>query len=68
MRDYINQGQHTMLTKLANYLNTLFNTQGSTGYGSDLEKYIVSKCPTSAAEIDHWARQYDLARNSKGWL
>lgn len=57
-----------MLTKLSNYLNKLFNAQGSSDYGSDLEQYIVSKCPTSAAEIDHWARQYDLSRNTKGWL
>lgn len=57
-----------MLKQLSNYLNKLFNTEASGTYGSELEKYIVSKCPTSAAEIDHWARQYDLARNSKGWL
>ena len=37
-------------------------------YGSELERYIVSKNPQSVAEIDHWTKQFDHTRNSKGWL
>jgi|LauGreDrversion4_2_1035121.scaffolds.fasta_scaffold213110_1 hypothetical protein len=36
-------------------------------YGSELEQYIVSKNPTSAAEIDHWTRQFDRNQSTKGW-
>ncbi len=36
-------------------------------YGSELEQYIVSKNPTSAAEIDHWTRQFDRNQSQKGW-
>lgn len=36
-------------------------------YGSELEQYIVSKNPTSAAEIDHWTRQFDRNHTTKGW-
>ena len=57
-----------MLKQLSNYLNKLFNTESSGTYGSELEQYIVSKRPQSAAEIDHWAKQFDQARNPKGWL
>lgn len=57
-----------MLNQLANYFKNLFDTSAPATYGSELEQYIVSKCPQSAAEIDHWARQFDLARNPKGWL
>lgn len=37
-------------------------------YGRELEQYIVSKNPTSAAEIDHWTRQFDRNQSQKGWL
>jgi hypothetical protein len=36
-------------------------------YGSELERYIVSKNPTTAAEIDHWTRQFDRNQTTKGW-
>ena len=57
-----------MLNQLAAYFNKIFNTPGQSAYGSELEQYIVSKCPTSAAEIDHWTKQFDHTRNTKGWL
>lgn len=57
-----------MLSQLAGFFNKLFNSQDQSTYGSELEQYIVSKSPTSAAEIDHWTKQFDHARNSKGWL
>jgi len=39
-----------------------------TTYGSELEQYIVSKRPTSVAEIEHWTRQYDKNTTHRGWL
>lgn len=59
---------HTMLHKIASYFNKLFDQPGQTTYGSELEQYIVSKCPQSAAEIDHWTRQFDHQQTKKGWL
>ena len=56
-----------MLRQLAEYFNNLF-TQGQTTYGSELEQYIVSKCPQSAAEIDHWTRQFDKNQTQRSWL
>lgn len=57
-----------MLNQLAAYFNKLFNTPTQSTYGSELEQYIVSKSPTTAAEIDHWTKQFDYTRNTKGWL
>jgi hypothetical protein len=57
-----------MLTQLRKYFTDLFNAQGQTTYGSELEQYIVSKRPQSAAEIDHWTRQFDKNQTQKGWL
>jgi hypothetical protein len=57
-----------MLTRIAAYFNKLFNTQGHTPYGSELEQYIVSKSPQSVAEIDHWTKQFDKTQTQKGWL
>jgi hypothetical protein len=57
-----------MLKQLAEYFNNLFSTQGQATYGSELEQYIVSRRPQSAAEIDHWTRQFDKNQTQKGWL
>jgi len=56
-----------MLRQMAEYFNNLFAQEHST-YGSELEQYIVSKRPQSAAEIDHWTRQFDKNQTQKGWL
>jgi len=57
-----------MLNQIVEYFNNLFATQGQATYGSDLEKYIVSKCPQSAAEIDHWTKQFDQNQTQRSWL
>lgn len=59
---------HTMIKQLAAYFNSLFNMQGQTTYGSELEQYIVSKHPQSAAEIDQLTRQFDRTRTQGSWL
>lgn len=65
---YTTHKGHTMLTSIIAYLNNMFKQSNTNTYGSELEQYIVSKCPTSAAEIDHWTKQFDHTRNTKGWL
>lgn len=56
-----------MLTELIAYFSKIFARQKHSEYGSDLEQYIVSKCPQSVAEIDHWTRQFDKNQTQKGW-
>jgi hypothetical protein len=57
-----------MLKKLAEYFNNLFSTHVQATYGSELERYIVSKNPGSVAEIDHWTKQFDQNQTQRGWL
>jgi hypothetical protein len=33
-----------------------------------LESYINSKCPTNAAEVEFWARQYQQQQNTWRYL
>jgi hypothetical protein len=46
-----------MLTHLKELLQRVF---GTTSYQSDLERFIISKHPTSVAEIEHWTKVFDL--------
>jgi hypothetical protein len=46
-----------MLTQIKELLQRVFST---TSYQSDLERFIVSKHPTSVAEIEHWTKVFDL--------
>lgn len=48
-----------MLLKIKNLFFRLFNPT-LTSYQSDLERFILSKNPSSVAEIEHWSRIYDL--------
>ena len=57
-----------MLTQIAHYFGKIFASQEQSSYGSELEKYIVSKCPQSAAEIDYWAHQFDRNQKQRSWL
>jgi hypothetical protein len=57
-----------MLNQIVEYFSNLFTGQGQTTYGSELERYIVSKNPGSAAEIDHWTKQFDQNQTQRSWL
>lgn len=51
------------------YIQKMFDSADkSQTYGSELERYVASKGPQSVAELEHWTKQFDHARNSKGWL
>jgi hypothetical protein len=57
-----------LLTPMIGYIQKMFSDfKKPQTYGSELEQYIVSKNPTSAAEIDHWTRQFDRNQSNKGW-
>jgi hypothetical protein len=47
----------TCLAYLAKYFSL-----GNNGYGSELEQYITNKRPTNAAEIEHWAREFEYEK------
>lgn len=46
-----------MFTQLKELLQRVFSNMS---YQSDLERFILSKHPTSVAEIEHWSKVFDL--------
>jgi hypothetical protein len=34
---------------------------------AELDRYIASKSPSTAAEVDHWIREYDRKQPSSYW-
>ena len=48
-----------MLTQIKKLLQRVFSPT-TTSYQSDLERFIISKHPTSVAEIEHWTKVFDL--------
>lgn len=34
---------------------------------AELDRYIASKNPSTAAEVDHWIREYDRKQPSSYW-
>ena len=44
------------------WITSLFDTPS---YGQRMEKYINSKNPTNAADVDYWQRQYES--EAKHW-
>lgn len=57
-----------LTTSIIAYFAKLFNqVDEPTTYGSALERYIVSKNPSSVAEIEHWTAQYDRNTTNRNW-
>lgn len=59
-----------MISTIITYLRKQFNQdlQQSNSYGADLEAYIISKNPTSVAEIEYLTKQYDRNQTTSSWL
>lgn len=59
-----------MISTIITYLRKQFNQdlQQSNSYGADLEAYIISKNPTSVAEIEYLTKQYDRNQATSSWL
>ena len=69
MSSYTHKGHTMLISSIIAYIARQFNLVEETGtYGTELEKFIVSKNPQSTADIEHWAQQFNHARNTKGWL
>lgn len=47
------------LTNLVERLQEMFSWQ----YSNELEEYIVSKNPKTAADVEHWLQQYTYGQN-----
>ena len=47
-------------SSLAEYLRKMF----SSTYRSDIEEFIVSKNPQTAADVEHWLQQYTHHTNN----
>lgn len=52
------------MTKLLKRIISLFSTPSQQ---AQLEKYIISKNPTSAAEVDYWTRRYEANQATLYW-
>lgn len=47
-----------MLTQIKKLLQRVFSP--TTSYQTDLERFIISKSPSTVAEIEYWTKVYDL--------
>jgi hypothetical protein len=47
---------------MLSFLERLAEMFPKQNYQSRLEEYINSKRPTNAAEVEHWAREFDYSR------
>ena len=52
-------------TKITQWFKTVF---AADTYTSTIDAYIVSKNPTTAAEVDYWIKSYDLKQNQGAYL
>jgi hypothetical protein len=50
--------------KFLEWIKSLFTEQS---YQDSIERYVVSKNPTSAAEVEHWIREYAQRTHNGGW-
>ena len=60
---YYPQGENMDFQSLVERLREMFpNT-----YKSEIEQFIISKNPQSAADVEHWQQQWTY-HNNKDWL
>lgn len=57
------QGDNMDFQSLLERLQEMFPQQ----YQSDIEEFINSKDPKSAADVEHWMQEYTY-HNNKNWL
>ena len=53
-------------SKMLSLLERLAEMFPKQHYQSRLEQYINSKHPTNAAEVEHWAREYETQQWGRG--
>ena len=55
------------MLKLASLIKSIISTKSTNVRQNELDQFITSKNPTTPAEVDHWAKEYDR-RQSTGWI
>jgi hypothetical protein len=45
------------------FIKQLVNRLTANNYQTDVERYVVSKHPTSTAEVEYWVQQYAYRRD-----
>lgn len=53
------------ITTLLHYIQNIFPTRT---YASDLEEYIESRRPQSAADIERYSKEYNQKISQGGWV
>jgi len=56
-----------MLELIGYFIKPLMNFQLETTKQNDLDRYIASKNPTTSAEVDYWAKEFDRRQENQGW-
>ena len=54
-----------LIQKIAEYFKSATNSPQS--YRSGLERFILSKNPTSIEDVEYWTRQFDLKIQTNKW-
>ena len=55
-----------MINQLIGYIQKMFSTNKNE-YGTDLEKYILSKRPTTITEIEFYTLKFDRSLTENSW-
>jgi 5S rRNA maturation endonuclease (ribonuclease M5) len=56
-----------MLDFLTAYLvKPIMQRQFSTNYSSEVDRYVTSKNPQTAADVEHWEKEY-ARKQTQGW-
>lgn len=53
--------------KFVSLIKSVISTKSITVRQNELDRFISSKNPTTPAEVDHWAKEYDR-KQSAGWV
>lgn len=53
--------------KLLSLIKSIIGTNSITIRQNELDQFITSKNPTTPAEVDYWAKEYDR-KQSTGWV
>jgi hypothetical protein len=56
-----------MIKMIYSFLPNLFGSSTKSDYAQALEQYIVSRCPQSVAEVEHYTREFDRKQAQPYW-
>jgi hypothetical protein len=56
-----------MLQLIGYFIKPLMKAQFENTRQNELDRFISSKNPTTSAEVDYWAKEYDRRTQNQGW-